>query len=363
MIKKSIVRLRSFFDKHHHYVLPMWLGLGFLADTLTLNRIDQVFDNAVLITHILLVGAAISISYWTHPMERLSLWQLRLTQAANFVLPFSLGGLFSGMVIFYGKSASFTASGVFVLALFAFMLSTEFAKSYYERLTIQLTAYYLVVLLYSIFFVPVILGTMGTSIFILSTIVSLMYFGLFILVVRSIHRPRWRSIQRQMVVIIISIAIGFQGLYLARIIPPIPLSVTFRAVYHDVERADANSYTATYEPNPDYMFWQKRSRIVHRTPNDSIYVFASVFAPTKLNTTIVHEWQYKDSNGWQTTNQIPISIRGGRDQGYRGYSYKNSLQPGQWRVRITTDNGHVIGSIKFRIKEVSSTPNLVQETL
>ena len=85
-----------------------------------------------------------------------------------------------------------------------------------------------------------------------------------------------------------------------------------------------------------------------------------MFAPTKLSATIVHNWQWFDESKsrWVSLSDIAFPISGGRDEGYRGYSTKNVVPEGHWRVDVQTENGRVIGRIKFNVTYVEELPRL-----
>jgi hypothetical protein len=51
-----------------------------------------------------------------------------------------------------------------------------------------------------------------------------------------------------------------------------------------------------------------------------------------------------------------MTIAGGREAGYRGYTTKSKLDPGEWRVDVETKDGRVIGRIGFHVEEGSGEP-------
>src|SRR5438046_3026621 len=67
---------------------------------------------------------------------------------------------------------------------------------------------------------------------------------------------------------------------------------------------------------------------IYRSPGERVYVFSAIFAPSGLSTIIFHEWQHYDENtkDWVTTNTEQFPIIGGRDGGYRGYSFKDNAE-------------------------------------
>ena len=96
----------------------------------------------------------------------------------------------------------------------------------------------------------------------------------------------------------------------------------------------------------------------------SVYAFASVFAPTDLETTILHDWEFYDEQEgeWTSTGKVVYQITGGRDGGFRGFSFKDNVQPGHWRVNVETQRGQLLGRKTFEIHEIEKQPELVTST-
>lgn len=82
-----------------------------------------------------------------------------------------------------------------------------------------------------------------------------------------------------------------------------------------------------------------------------MYCFTSVFVPSGIRTTIRHRWlYYDDSRGeWRNAGVVPFTIAGGRETGYRGYTYKQRVTPGRWRVVAESESGAAIGIVDFRV--------------
>ena len=51
----------------------------------------------------------------------------------------------------------------------------------------------------------------------------------------------------------------------------------------------------------------------------------------------------------------------GRQEGYRGYSYKSNPTPGLWRVYTETPRGQILGRYQFNVASVEEPPAVVQE--
>jgi hypothetical protein len=132
---------------------------------------------------------------------------------------------------------------------------------------------------------------------------------------------------------------------LAHVIPPIPLSLTDRGVYHAVERTDGG-YQLTWQKTP-WRFWRRQDVEFHLDSGERVYCFSAVFAPTGTGLSISHEWQKHGEQGWVTTDRIPFSVLGGRGGGFRGYTYKRHVTAGDWRVLVETEGGRELGQCAF----------------
>lgn len=355
--------LEDFLDRHHNVILPLILVGGFVGDTLTLNQVDQVFDNMVLLAHILIVATSITLLFGRSSAlgKRFRVSDRESTISA--IMLFSFGGLFSGFTIFYSKSGSLISSWPFILALLLLMLATEVRKTYYKNALLQISIFYVAIFSYLIFLVPVLLRKMGPAVYIFSGLVSLLVIFLYTLLLGKVDRRRLRDNRQKLIIRIVSIFLAFNLLYFTNIIPPIPLSLKFRAVYHDFSSIQGIEYKGLYEQPPALMFWKKRSGVFHWKSGEDVYVYSQIYAPVYLNVDIYHVWEYFDpvNTRWVETNQVRIPITGGRAEGYRGFSKKSAVFPGSWRVKVTTERGQEIGEIRFRIKEGVPTRRLTEE--
>ena len=148
-------------------------------------------------------------------------------------------------------------------------------------------------------------------------------------------------------------------LYFLNWIPPIPLSLKFGGIYHQIEKSH-DEYTLTYEKGPWYALWkQSNDRMGIDAP---VYCFSSVFAPVTLQTTIYHHWQWRPFNeydSFKTTDRIPITITGGREMGYRLYTMKHRVQPGEWRVNVETEDERILGRMTFTVEDHSSSEHVM----
>ncbi|NGZ61128.1 MAG: hypothetical protein CV081_11600 [Nitrospira sp. LK265] len=137
------------------------------------------------------------------------------------------------------------------------------------------------------------------------------------------------------------------GFYFLNWIPPVPLSLKFGGIYHDVKRA-GDQFELAFEKQW-YEFW-KRSDTTYPS-NQPIYCFTAVFAPVDLNTTIYHHWYFRPNSErpFVHADRIPLKISGGREGGYRAYSFKQGLDPGDWRIDVESQDGRIVGRVSVEV--------------
>jgi len=359
-------RVQAFLEK------PIMAAVFFLGgvtwDSLTLTRIDRLLDNAVLLLYLVLLGILIVMSARTDwnrnngtnatadavtAREGAAVsWMDRMQPYYRRGIQFLLGGLFSAYAIFYSKSASLTSTGVFLMLLVVLLVGNEFVRDRLTNVRLLVGLYSLVSLSFFTFFLPVITRAMNTWIFLVGAVLSA---GLTVILVRVIYRglqgvgARERVLAGLPGLALVGLLVGF---YFLNLIPPVPLSLRFGGVYHEVAREDG-SFRLTYYSNNWYRFWQ-RSDDPFRGAGP-VYCFTAVFAPVDLHTTIYHRWQFRPLDGkgvpgYSTTDRIGFPIAGGRDDGYRGYTVKQAVTPGDWRVDVETAEGHILGRVSFRVE-------------
>ncbi len=192
---------------------------------------------------------------------------------------------------------------------------------------------------------------MNTQVFIFSGAVSFACTLLLISIVYKVSPSTKEEIHfGKLIGIIFSIYLLINTFYFFKLIPPVPLALNEGIVAHEVTR-DGQKFTVSYERDEWYVFWRKHRTKFIQKPGDSAYVFSSVFAPTSLEKTIFHRWKWYNASSetWEHVEDIGYNITGGRDGGYRGYTYKSNLKEGEWRVEVLTEEELVLGVINFEL--------------
>lgn len=340
------------------------MATGFMVDTLTLRRIDLPLENLILGTYLTIaLGAILAIN--AHQSGHL---QYRFMDKIHpwlaIPMQYAFGALFSGFIVFYSRSASVITSWPFLTMLAVLLIGNEFARTRYARATYHITIFYTALFSYAIFYLPVFTKRMGADIFLLSGAVSLIIIAGVLFFVRSFSHERFKKIRRSVTSAIGIVFLLFNLLYFTNIIPPIPLSLKALGVYHALVPQNG-VYHARAEQPSWYPFFKKTNTVFHRVGSEPVFIFSAIFAPTNLTAPIVHRWsRYDDrSKNWIVTDTLSFPIVGGRDGGYRGYSRKQGVQPGTWRVDVVTDRNQLVGRITFTVEDTNTPPQTINVAL
>ncbi len=335
---------------------------GFVLDASTFTRIDLLYDNSVFILYLL--SAALGILL-VHAVET-GRWAPRSLRRYRSWLPvlvqFPIGGLLSGSVIFYTKSASMVTSWLFLSILLVLFVGNEILRRRYDRLVFQVGMFYFALLAYAAMLVPVVVGTVGTGVFFTSGILSLFLISLMLQGIMRLFPDVYRHSVKHLALTIGGIFIVWHALYLTNIMPPVPLALKEIGIFHSVVRSKG-AYDVTYEPRAWYEVWRQTSEMFHRAPGEAAYCFSAVFAPTRITTDIYHAWLHRNERGvWVRESRIPFTIQGGRDGGYRGYTIMRNLSEGEWRCVVETERGQVLGETRFSVAGVAESVTLTHDT-
>ena len=336
---------------------------GVTYDTVTLTRIDRLLDNLILLLYLMVLGVLIVLKGRTD-LQKIHGEPVTTGKAAHVLdraepyypmgIQFLLGGLFSAYTIFYSQSASLTTTAVFFGVLVLLLVGNEFLHDRLSSLKLLISLYALVAFCFFTFFLPVLTGIMNWIMVVLGAVLSL---ALALRVLELVYQGQTSRARMELVkaggpaVAVVAVLIAF---YFLNWIPPVPLSLKLGGIYHQVEKVDG-LYHLTFEKPAWYQVMKRSDNPFHG--DGPAYCFTAVFAPVDLKTIIYHRWQYRvvtpgrSSKGdFSTTDRIPIRISGGREGGYRGYTIKQHVPPGEWRVDVETEDGRVIGRVRFRVE-------------
>lgn len=339
--------MKIFFKTHFSIIA---LVAGFLFDLLTLKRIDQTIT---LVQHgiFLLIIAGILSLFFLHQQNYLTKNTLikKHQDKFNFILHFLFGGLLSAFTIFYFKSSSIMTSFLFLSLLIGLLLINEHKSFQSMGLKIKFAMFSLCMISYFSYLVPTLIGFIGLIPLLISVVLVLAIVILMTLVLDKpeIHKD---ALKQQITVPCLSVLMIFLALYALKLIPPVPLSIKHIGIYHNVGKSNGK-FELTYNRSW-WKFWQNGDQDFSALPQDKIYCFASIFSPTQFSDQIYFHWSKKNKSRWVEQDKVAIDISGGREQGFRAYTYKSQYTSGDWRVQVKTKDGFELGRIYFEIEKL-----------
>lgn len=348
IIRKSF----SYYSKYGRFAPIVFFFGGFAWDNLTLTRIDRVSDNLILFAYLSLLGGLIVLVNLIESGNVRKPFLLRFYDWYPLGIQFLFGGLLSSYVVFYFKSASLSKTAIFVVILAILLVANEFLENRLKNLYLQISLYFFVSFSFFIFAVPVAVKKMSTFTFVSGGILSLLAsLGLlFFIFKKSGFVNRQIFVRASVLTGILFVLLNL--FYWQNWIPPVPLSLKEGAIYHQVVR-QGDFYRLKFEKPHWYQCWRNSDDPFRYAEGDTVFCFTAVFAPTMLKKDIFHVWQkYSPVEGeWLQTDRLSHEVTGGRQGGYRGYTYKRNISPGKWRVDVVTEENLILGTIKFEIEK------------
>ena len=349
-IKSKIEKTKSFYSKYERFIPIGSFFAGFTWDSITLTRIDQLMDSLILFLYFILLGITIIIMVFVDKgIIKIPLFK-KYSEWYPAVIQFFLGGLFSTYVIFYFQSASFTKTSLFLIILVGLFIANEFLHKKLKNLFLLLSLYFFAGFSFFIFFLPVIFKVMSIFMFLLAGLMSLGILLFMIFLFKKFNIIESVIELKHYYALIVGIYLVLNVFYFFNLIPPIPLSMKYAGIYHNVHRS-GDFYILKHEKPKWYQVFKSDDNDFYYLEGDSVYCYAAVFAPTNLTEKIYHQWQFysEEKSEWLTSDKRGYELHGGREGGYRGYTMKKNVRPGEWRVNILTEDDLLLGTINFDI--------------
>ncbi|HEV7701956.1 MAG TPA: DUF2914 domain-containing protein [Candidatus Paceibacterota bacterium] len=357
---RFIEPIRNFYGRFERPISSLSLILGFIFYILTLKRVDEFWENFWVIGHLVIVGFFIALIHLQESKEgdeknpeKAHFWYVNLLQLF-------FGGILSTYLVFYFRSTDIFVTWPFLAILALAFIANESLKKHYIRFSFQISLFFLSIYSFAIFFMPVVLHRIGYSIFLFSGFLSLAFIFVFVetlfyFMKDASKKDRYEN-KKMIAVFILGIFALVNILYFTNLIPPIPLSLKEGGIYHSIEKNGTNYYI-TFE-NYGWRGYFHLYPNFRETAGKPVYAFSAIFSPKDLNLVIVHEWQHYDKakRAWETAGTVRLPVTGGRDGGFRTYSLRSDLAAGKWRVNIETEDGHIIGRLRFTIVPSETEP-------
>lgn len=340
-------KIKTFVIRHERAVSLGALSAGLLWNFYTLRRVDLFPETLILDVHLALAALLIFLEHFADGHKAANRLVARVAPFLTLVLNFVFGSLFTILFVFYAKGSSIEDSWPFLAVLISVALGIEFLKKRANQFAFHLLIFFFGVLSFSIFATPLAAGSLGDAVFAMSTMVALALFSVFLALLFSVGKERVVKSLRTVSIGVFVVVMFVTILYGTNILPPLPLVLRDVGVYHAVQKQGDN-YLLSGEAAPALPF---ADATVHVPAGSALYVFSSVFTPVAVQTDIVHVWEKRNdaNDAWHEELRVAFPAGGGRDSGYRGYSEKQGIVPGIWRVSVETSAGLVIGRVEFTV--------------
>ena len=342
---------------YERHLSALGMAGGFAFDNVSYGRLDHPVTQTILLVYLVVAAGTIIL---LHFLEARPQYQGTVATRLRGYLPaatqFAFGTLWSAFLVFYARSGAFAGSWPFLVILAAIFIGNEVFKVYHSRLIFTALLFFFALLSYAVFMVPVFTHTIGMVTFLLSGAAAVVVFALFLHVLNWLSHERLGEVRGKIALGAAVMFAAFNGLYFLNVLPPLPLALQKTGVFDSIKRS-GSVYLAVGQPET-WTSWLGIPPIVHVAPGQKLYVFSAVFAPIRLSTTIIHDWQrYDAANGqWVSVQHVKFAIIGGRKNGYRGYTLKTNPAPGMWRVDFDTVDGRLIGRMQFAVVDDGAKP-------
>lgn len=343
---QTFKRTQAFVKRYERFLMPAMLLGGTALDAVQFRTLSTATTFLISGVYVVICATAMLLMVAELRSDRRALRYLQV--AAPFIQQFTIGALLSTALLFYWFSGSLVASWP-VMGLLAFlMVSNEALRRHVTKPSVQIGVFYFALFALSAVLFAYLVNSLHPVVFIVGGIASVAVMMAYL--VLFVRTGRLQAKRRQMWFTVAGIFAFMNIAYFLNFIPPIPLSLREAGIYASVTRSGNDYVLLDGDEN-----WFERLIPGQRLTIDEgqrLYAFTSISAPADLSTTIVHRWEYFDpsTRGWETASRLSFGMTGGREDGYRGYSYKTNIQEGKWRVTVETERGQVLGRLPFTVR-------------
>lgn len=324
--------------RYEPLLMPGFLFAGFLTDLFTFKTLNVLTTFQILGAYAIVAALCMLFMHARQPGGR-------VYAAAQFFIQFAFGALLSQALLFYWFSGDIAVSWPVLAVVVGLMVSNEAFRVHLQRPFAQITIFAFVLFSYGSLLFPFLLNSLDPLVFFVGGVASTALTLFLVILLTRLDTLRGR--RKLFFTSVMAVFVAMNLLYFGNFIPPIPLSLREAGIYNNVRRVGAE-----YERTAPEETWVSRllpGQTIHGDEDGRIFAFASVYAPAELNTQIYHRWERYDAakKEWIQTDRFSYAVNGGRDGGYRGYSYKSRVTAGKWRVTVETERGQVLGRLPF----------------
>jgi hypothetical protein len=345
--------IKALYRKVAPHTTTLIFLFGFVFDMLILPDIDNVFTKYIGGVYIIVIAFLIAFREWLVSRNTASHTEQRLFSFASFGIAYFSGSALSFIFVYALRSAALSASWPLFVILLLCMIANEGIKTHTYRFTLDIMVLFVALVFYVIFNAPFFVLQQSDTIFYISIVVSALCALVYVALISRLSEITEEETGK-MYALGAGVPMFIAMLYLLNMIPAVPLSLTESGMYHNIvrngnggfvvqEEVKGRKYIQGFFPVTHTMFEGERD----------IFFLSSVRAPRNMEATLTHVWEYYDENKktWVEVTRVPFVLSGGRVEGFRAYSKKESIFVGRWRVTVKLGDSRVIGQYRFFVKE------------
>ena len=365
-------RFREFRKRNHLAFEVAFFFAGFLFDAILLHRIDSI---PLLIhqgTYIVLLTGLLAIDHRLHVTGKEPAGFLgKVLSFRHWVIHFFLGTLLNAFMIFYFKASSGIFSFLFLVALAVVLVINELPRFRSLGPVLRVALLSFVVSGFLAYLFPVLMGSLRSWHFYLSLLIACaVTVGLWKVFQRFTHDPNWTF--RRAAAPGLTVQATLLVLYLAHVVPPVPLSLKYIGIFHEVSKVvegeHAGDYRLSYVKAPSMLpsIFDYNGADFFARPDDKAYAFVLLFAPSGFSDKVGFAWEYDDpKKGWVDVGTPYFTgLGGGREHGFRTFGNRSVSRAGDYRVRVLTTDGREIGRKSFEVvADASAEPRVFEELI
>lgn len=350
-------------ESSRHASTLLFIG-GFVFDLIILPEAGHVATMVLGLVYLSIVAAAIALREWVISRNTASKREQKLFSTLTFIIAYFSGSALSFVCVYAIRSAALSVSWPLLLILLLCVLANELVSSHHFRFTLDVGVFLVAMLFFIVFNLPVIFKVQNDAIFLLSAVIAIVVSLLYLFLLQFTSESASEEVSR-LYALGVGIPMFIGMLYFLNVIPAVPLSLAHSGVYHAVSRSEDGVFTGKQEIDTRF-FSSIRTPVYHVGNSDAgVYFFSAVSAPAEVSAPISHVWEYYDPvlHKWIPGATISFTLSGGRENGYRAYSQKESITEGLWRVTVKVDSKRIVGRVKFYVTKVDDQVDSVQVKL
>jgi len=343
---------REWRERHPTIEAVAFFFAGFAFDLLMLHRIDSVpmlihqgtYNLALAV--LLVLDHRLEVRPTTYEGVRAKLvgWRQGL-------IHFLFGTLLNAYIVFYFRAASGVISLAFIVAIGGLLIANELPSVRKRGPIVRFALLGFSWASFLAYLLPTIVGFISQWLFYIAIAGSaLTSYVIWRITSRVSRDPAWTF--RRGALPALAIQAALLVLYLLKVVPPVPLALRGIGVAYDVVPEGGGLTLTTL--TPAWKFWRQGDQTFYARQGDKVHVYARIFAPRGFKDSLYVRWAHLGSTGWEESDRIRLTIKGGERE-WRGWAYKQNYSPGEWQVRVETDDGRALGHLAFDIETDTSS--------